>query len=506
MTLSWGYSPKIEKYIPLANFPADRYLIIARQAIENLGWKLSHISETGLIAYTPISLSSYGEEISVRIKSNFVLVNSECIGIQMCFTDYGKNAANLDRFFNEFEYVQYHLKDIWEETLEKFHEFAATQDEAYFEKEPLTAKNKIKNILYLFYPQQGYFVTPILINLNILYWIFSLVLLSWNTRFQIEDAPFNDLSQNPYLSMGANNRELVLNGQFWRLITHQLIHFSFLHLFFNLYSLAYIGLMTEHKLGAKKYLFVYIISGICGGLVSLIFHKSGIMAGASGAIMGLFGAFLALLWSNAFEQHANKALLISTLIVTAIMLIAGIDENTDNSAHIGGLASGFVMGYLLFNEHIFKMRFSMRQRYLFTTLITTVFAAAILIFTPDYELNKFRELQYAYDKNAFEFSKVYNLPNDLSKAEKLELIDRYGISAWQKNLRIVKQMRTLHLDERHRYRLDFNANIAVRALKIGQLLQLEYVEGSSQYRDEMAKLTAEINKIRLAAGHSKYAW
>lgn len=61
MSISWGYSPKVEKYIPLGDFPMDRYLIIARQAIENLGWNLSHISERGIIAYTPISFQSYSE-------------------------------------------------------------------------------------------------------------------------------------------------------------------------------------------------------------------------------------------------------------------------------------------------------------------------------------------------------------------------------------------------------------------------------------------------------------
>ena len=72
MSISWGYSPKTEKFIPLGNFPADKYLIVAQQAIENLGWKLSHISETGLIAYTPISFQSYSEEIAIRIQNNFV--------------------------------------------------------------------------------------------------------------------------------------------------------------------------------------------------------------------------------------------------------------------------------------------------------------------------------------------------------------------------------------------------------------------------------------------------
>lgn len=506
MTVSWGYSPKIEKYIPLNNFPADKYLIIARQAVINLGWKLSHISSTGLIAYTPLSLPSYSEEIAIRIAGNFVLAKSECIGIQLCFTDYGKNAENLDRFFNEFEYVEYHLEAIWEESLQKFHEFVNDQDDNYFEKAPLTAKNKIKNILYLFYPRQGYFVTPIIINLNILYWIFSIVLISWNIRSPLPDDDFTDVMENIFLKLGVNDRELVLNGQYWRLISHQFIHFSILHLFFNLYTLVYIGLMVEHKLGSKKYLVIYILSGVCGGLVSLIFHKLAIMAGASGAIMGLFGAFLALLHSHAFEKNANKAMLISTLLVTALMLLSGISGDTDNSAHIGGLVSGYVICYILFNEQHFQKKVSTKRRYTFVAVITLIFTAAVLLRTPNYQLKTFRKLQYSFDINAADFEQVYNIPDELSKAEKIKHIYKYGISAWQKNLQIVKQMQALKLDDQHQYRLNFDARIATKALRISQLFKQEYAEGTNRYRTEMNSLAEEINKIRLEAGKSEYAW
>lgn len=84
MAIAWGYSPKIEKYIPLGDFPADKYLVVVAQVIENLGWKLSHVSEVGIIAYTPISLQSYSEEISIRIEHNFAVVKSECVGYK-CF-------------------------------------------------------------------------------------------------------------------------------------------------------------------------------------------------------------------------------------------------------------------------------------------------------------------------------------------------------------------------------------------------------------------------------------
>ncbi|QNR84669.1 rhomboid family intramembrane serine protease [Pedobacter riviphilus] len=282
MLISWGYSPKIEKFIPLADFPADKYLIIARQAIENLGWSLSHVSESGLIAYTPISFQSYSEEISIRIHGNFAVVKSECVGIQMLFNDYGKNDANLEKFFHEFEYVEFHLKDVWEESLQKFHQFIATQDDQYFEKAPLATKNKIKNVLFLFFPQKGYTATPILVLLNIFYYItlvlFSIVYLRYQfvRNGSSYDPDFIEELKKIALNFGVNQRNLVLGGEYWRLISYQFIHGSKSHLFFNMYALVYLGLMIENKLGWKKYLFIYLVSGICGGLLSLIFHQEGL--------------------------------------------------------------------------------------------------------------------------------------------------------------------------------------------------------------------------------------
>lgn len=349
MSFEWGYSPKVEKFIPLGDFPADRYLIIARQAIENLGWKLSHLSASGIIAYTGLSVQSYSEEISIRIISNFAVFKSECIGVQLLFTDYGKNQQNLDKFFHEFEYVEYHLKDIWEERLQDFHAHIAQHDDSYLDQAPLKAKNRIKNVLYLFYPQKDYLVTPVIMILNIFLWLaklFAIVGMSAVFHAQLAERSLRgmDILMKVNYYFGVNSRWLTLDGQWWRLLSSQFFHFSLAHLFFNMYALVYIGLMIENKLGSVKTLFIYLLSGTCGALLSVYSHELGFLAGASGAIMGMFGAFLALLLSQAFEKTANKALLISTLILVAYMLLSGfIGENRiDNAAHLGGLVSGFV--------------------------------------------------------------------------------------------------------------------------------------------------------------------
>ena len=498
MSISWGYSPKIEKFIPLGDFPMDRYLIIARQAIENLGWSLSHISERGIIAYTPISLQSHSEEVSVRIENNFAIIKSECVGIQMLFNDYGKNELNLQKFFDEFDYVEFHLKDAWEESLAKFHDFVATQDPDYFEKAPLTAKNKIKNVFYLLLPQKNYKITPILILTTCIYFYVYSALIRVFIRLLLNTSlPYHGLANVGYY-VGANSRDLVLEGQYWRLITHQFVHGSFLHLFFNMYSLAYIGLMIENKLGAKKYIIVYLISGICGGLLSLVYHESGYMAGASGAIMGLFGALLALLVSKAFEKNATKALLMSTIAVLAIMLISGgLQQRVDNAAHIGGLVSGFIIGYLLYNEKLWKWQVSVAIRYALVGCLALVFAIAVVKLTPQIQTKEFLALEKRYKDNWKTFATIYTLPSDMATGKKLTIVQERGIDLWKENDKLVKQMLNLRLTKEQRFKAEFHAKVVRIESRIVELLYKECAESTKYYRREIRELTREFNALRV---------
>ncbi|WP_431293000.1 rhomboid family intramembrane serine protease [Pedobacter sp. P26] len=325
-------------------------------------------------------------------------------------------------------------------------------------------------------------------------------------KLRAQNSLIPEVITNAYLNIGANNRELVLEGQYWRLITHQFVHLGLSHLFFNMYALVYIGLMVEHKLGSAKFLITYLLSGICGGLVSLIFHKYGFMAGASGAIMGVFGAFMALILSKAFEKNANKSLLISTILVTAIMLLNGINGKVDNSAHIGGLISGFVICYILFNEKLWRWKITTNWQYGLTCIVVLIFSAIILIFAPNYQNRKFYKLQFQFEQNSFDFNKVYSIPYDLSKAEKVKTIEQYGIRLWQKNKQIVAEMHKLNLEEKESYRRDFDGKITNLAIKISSLLRKEYLEESSKYRYEIEQLTNEVNNIRSEAGSSEYKW
>ena len=500
MGLRWGYSPKLEQFIPLGEFPADRYLIIARQAIENLGWKLSHISESGIIAYTGLSLQSYSEEISIRIQFNFAVFKSECVGIQLLFTDYGKNERNAEQFFHEFEYIEYHLKEVWEEKLEAFRLLKEAADDTYFDRSPLAVKNKIKNIFHLFYPRKGYIVTPLIIDFCILTFFVSMAVIAY---FFLKNQRLSIMNGRTYITgdyvlgkIGVSSRPFLAKGQWWRLFSYQFLHLSLSHLFFNMYALVYIGLMVEPRLGTLKTTVIFLLSGLCGGILSAAFHPVQAVAGASGSIMGMFGAFIALLLLNPYERNANRALLISTSIVVAYMLLlngAGT-KKVDQAAHFGGAVAGFVFAYAGCRPIWFGGKISFVARYGIALSLLGVMLACSFALVPKDQSVEFEKLQRMYFDNSAVFNKVYQMPSSTSKAKRLTIVSA-GVESWSANRKIAIKMDSLNLDTRSEMIVDYDKRIAQQGYILAKLMYAHTVSGDDKRLPEIKKRATALNSL-----------
>ena len=120
-----------------------------------------------------------------------------------------------------------------------------------------------------------------------------------------------------------------------------------MHLVANIYGLLFVGIFLEPRIGKVKFAVIYIITGILASISSLWWHDSTVSVGASGAIFGLYGLFLALLLTKVYTKEFSKALLLGTLIFIGFNLIMGLTGGIDNAAHIGGLVSGFVIGIFI---------------------------------------------------------------------------------------------------------------------------------------------------------------
>lgn len=202
---------------------------------------------------------------------------------------------------------------------------------------------------------------------------------------------------------GADNAGAVLiQGQWWRIVTAMFVHVGILHLATNMWCLWNLGLLAEPLMGSAGVLAVYILTGAAGNLLStfvnwskyypdwVITHSVGSFpagAGASGAVFGIAGALIVLLKSHQLpvppkELHKLRR---SVIYFAAINLAIGftislgvVVKHTgisiDNSAHLGGVLCG-----LLFAAPMVPRIGALRDLFHFRLRIATGMIVGILV-------------------------------------------------------------------------------------------------------------------------------
>ena len=152
------------------------------------------------------------------------------------------------------------------------------------------------------------------------------------------------------LDDGGQYNQLVLQGQYWRLFTAMFLHLNIIHIGFNMLSLFFVGRAVEVFYGKWRYLVLYLLSGIAGGILFLFTSgPSGAAVGASGAIFGVFGALGVFYIVNRKSLGAyGRGAIGNWLFWIGLNLVFGL-TNTDIAltAHIGGLVAGMLLAFVL---------------------------------------------------------------------------------------------------------------------------------------------------------------
>lgn len=148
------------------------------------------------------------------------------------------------------------------------------------------------------------------------------------------------------IECGANVSSLVKSGEVYRLISYMFLHAGIFHIFFNMYSLYIVGPQVENFFGKWKFLLIYMISGITGGLLSVALNGEIISVGANGAIFGLFGALLYFGYNyRGYIGSIIKSQILPIVIYNLLLgfFISGIDM----WGHVGGLIGGIITANML---------------------------------------------------------------------------------------------------------------------------------------------------------------
>jgi membrane associated rhomboid family serine protease len=149
------------------------------------------------------------------------------------------------------------------------------------------------------------------------------------------------------VDLGALQPLLVANGQFWRLFSAMFLHASLLHVAFNAYALWLFGSAVESNLGRTNMVLIYFVSGFVASAASYAFlDPQGLSVGASGAIFGIFGAFIAYNYRRRHLAAASANLRWAAILLLLNAFLAVGYRAIDWRAHLGGLAAGLVAGWV----------------------------------------------------------------------------------------------------------------------------------------------------------------
>ncbi len=173
-----------------------------------------------------------------------------------------------------------------------------------------------------------YPVTSVWIILNLV--LFALMELTGSSE-----------SRETLLRFGAFYQAPGLNPEMWRYVSSIFLHIGFAHLLFNCFALYVFAPPLERMLGTWRYLFFSLMSGIAGNIASVLLHsKPFLSAGSSGAIYGIYAAYLylVLVRRNVLDQGTR----VTVLTILAVgLLYSIIVPHVNLYAHLGGLVGGF---------------------------------------------------------------------------------------------------------------------------------------------------------------------
>jgi rhomboid protease GluP len=478
-----GFTPKYVEEIPLNAGEGQPFLVRSVEAVHKLGWKVLQISESGVIAYTDKGAFSWNAELRITIEAEYVCIESASVGSEM--VDWGRNKKTVAQFlavYNELEPLSPEDLSFKYELLKT--DFVAPEADL-LKLPPATTAESIKEFFYIFRPVKGYVVTPVLMYLNIL--VFIIMAIAGVNVFEP--------TTESLLSWGANFRPLTLEGQSWRLLTNCFLHIGVLHLLMNMYALVYIGLLLEPYLGKVRFISAYLLSGITASVASLWWNDLTVSAGASGAIFGMYGVFLAMLTTNHIEKTARKALLTSIMIFVAFNLLNGIRGGIDNAAHIGGLIGGLIIGYAFLPGLKKPANTGLK--------FGAIALMGLLVLTSSFVVYKQIPNDYGiYDQKFAVFTAleakalaVYKLPKDAPKEQLLKGLKEDGRDNWQKSLNIIKELDELNLPEVFHERNVMLKKYCELRIKSYDLAYKAIAENTEKYKDEMLGYNVEIQNL-----------
>jgi membrane associated rhomboid family serine protease len=480
--MAFGFTPKHIEQISLDGLTPQQFLALCVKTAERMQWDIRYKSNAGLVTYTDKGLFRNRFKVTVLIEDGLATLKSESTGSEMY--DMGRNKKTILAFADSMKSVKAVVTPAMLDA--KYGELAPglTPPEEDFLINPSLDKSK-GSIWSLFVPRQGFFITPLTIDINIA--VFLLMVMS--------GAGFMAPDNTSLIAWGANYTPLTLGGQWWRLITNTFVHVGIMHLLFNMYAFMYIGMLLEPLLGKLKFAIAYVLTGILASLASLWWHDIVVSAGASGAIFGMYGVFLAMLTTNFIEKSQRRPLLTSIGIFVFYNLAYGAKGNIDNAAHVGGLISGIVIGYLYYFALRKSASVQLSNRILAFVIVICLTASVVFYKKIPNDIAVYEQKMKSFSEHERAALDFFKLPFNATKEDSLTAIRVTGINNWREDIKIVNEVKRLHIPARLRDQADILMNYCNDRVASYELIYKAVDENSGLYNDSINYYNSQLEQI-----------
>jgi rhomboid protease GluP len=190
--------------------------------------------------------------------------------------------------------------------------------------------------------------TYILIGINVVFYIYT----------SLVGGNFFNTTPDMIYTFGQVNGLVIYDGLYYQIITSIFVHGNIAHLFGNMLFLLIFGLRAEEFFSLPEYFFIFFLGGLTGNLLSLLLLPLNLPSvGASGAVFAMFGA------TTIYARRTVSESIAGALIYALFWLFLSSGPNVNNFAHIGGLITGLVIGYVIAIRHPKKTNYEISYSY-----------------------------------------------------------------------------------------------------------------------------------------------
>jgi rhomboid protease GluP len=468
--------------LPYDGLDKKQAFAAALAAIKALGWHTLHLNKNEITTAIDNGLLASSGKFGIRFDEDEATLGCSFGGL-MSQQNSKREVAHFLELLNNISTTN--TPEILDQIYNEFNAKHGIEHGAVLEGKAPALRDKLKNAFSLFVPRKGYYITPIIIMLNVL--IFGIMLL-----FGVDIMSPTVAQLIPW---GACERSLVLNGEWWRLLSATFLHSGILHLAFNMYALYYIGALIEPLLGKSRFLAAYLLTGITASLLSIWWHVNTTSVGASGAIFGMYGLFLALLTTKLIEKETRAQLLQSIAIFVFLNLALGLKSGIDGAGHLGGLIGGVIIGYAYYftfkkNDNK-KFKYSVIAIATVATILLAIFCIKNIPDTMakiDAEMKKFSDREQASNV-------VYEMNDAMPRDTQIAIIKTKGIQLWKENLDGLKKLQQEKLPEGLEQHMPKLIKYAQARLTFNELILASIQQPSLALTDSIRKTDSTISQL-----------